>query len=273
MFEKVREVEEDVITRAIIRKATEDWINFAETDAIVVGAGPSGLTAAMYLAKAQLKTVVFEKMLAFGGGIGGGGMQFHKIVIQTPADRILKEVGCKLEQLEEGLFIADSAEVTAKLASKTIDAGAKIILGVTVDDLIYRDSPTKIIGVVVQWTSVIMSGIHVDPLGVKAKAIIDCTGHDAEVLSVASRKFPELHFSIKGEKSMWVSRAEQLTVENTREVCPGLFVAGMAVGAIDQAPRMGPIFGGMLLSGTKVAQLVMKKLLGDKIPKVLPLEF
>jgi len=162
--------------------------------------------------------------------------------------------------LEKGLFIVDTADMMAKLACGAIDAGAKIILGVTVDDLIYRDSPTRIVGVVVQWTSVIMAGIHVDPLAVKAKAVIDCTGHDAEVLAVASRKIPELGITIQGEKSMWSSRAEELTVKNTREICPGLFAAGMAVAAVDQAPRMGPIFGGMLLSGAKVAQLVIEKL-------------
>ena len=259
MAEKIREVEEEVITRAIIQKAMEDWINIAETDVVVVGAGPSGLTAARHLAKAGLKTVVFERKLSFGGGIGGGGMQLHKIVVQTPADKILKDVGCKLEPLEKGLFIVDTADMMAKLACGAIDAGAKIILGVTVDDLIYRDSPTRVVGVVVQWTSVIMAGIHVDPLAVKAKAVIDCTGHDAEVLAVASRKIPELGIIIQGEKSMWSSRAEELTVKNTREVCPGLFAAGMAVAAIDQAPRMGPIFGGMLLSGVKVAQLVIDK--------------
>lgn len=258
--EKIKEVEEEVITRAIVRKAMEDWINIAETDVIVVGAGPSGLTAAMYLAKVGLKTVVFERKLSFGGGIGGGGMQFHKLVVQTPADKILKEVGCKLEPLAEGLSIADTADMIAKLASKAIDTGAKIILGVTVDDLVYRESPTRIVGAVVQWTSVVMAGIHVDPLAVKAKVVIDCTGHDAEVLAVASRKIPELNIAIQGEKSMWVSRGEKLTVENTREICPGLFAAGMAVAAIDQTPRMGPIFGGMLLSGAKVAQLVIKKL-------------
>ncbi|MBS7621621.1 sulfide-dependent adenosine diphosphate thiazole synthase [Candidatus Bathyarchaeota archaeon] len=259
MAEKIREVEEEVITRAIIQKAMEDWINIAETDVVVVGAGPSGLTAARHLAKAGLKTVVFERKLSFGGGIGGGGMQLHKIVVQTPADKILRDVGCKLEPLEKGLFIVDTADMMAKLACGAIDAGAKIILGVTVDDLIYRDSPTRVVGVVVQWTSVIMAGIHVDPLAVKAKAVIDCTGHDAEVLAVASRKIPELGIAIQGEKSMWSSRAEELTVKNTREVCPGLFAAGMAVAAIDQAPRMGPIFGGMLLSGVKVAQLVIDK--------------
>jgi thiamine thiazole synthase len=269
---RVREVEEEKITQAIIQKTMEDWLNIAENDVTIVGAGPSGLTAAMYAARAGLKTVLFERRLSFGGGIGGGGMQFHKIIVESPADKILEDVNCRMEQLEDGLFVVDAAEMIANIASGAIDAGAKVILGVTVDDVIYRDNLPRIVGVVIQWSSVIMAGLHVDPLGIKAKAVIDCTGHDAEVLSVASKKIPELDITVTGEKSMWTSYAERLIVEGTREVCPGLFVAGMAVAAIDQNPRMGPIFGGMLLSGAKVAQLVANKLLGKTL-KITPIDF
>ncbi|MDY0378645.1 MAG: ribose 1,5-bisphosphate isomerase, partial [Desulfobacterales bacterium] len=65
---------------------------------------------------------------------------------------------------------------------------------------------------------------------------------------------------IEGEKSMWAERAESLTPENTREVFPGLYVAGMAANATFGEPRMGPIFGGMLLSGEKVARELIERL-------------
>jgi len=44
----------------------------------------------------------------------------------------------------------------------------------------------------------------------------------------------------------------------------------MAVATLHQTPRMGPIFGGMLLSGAKVAQLVATSLLGEKAGKITP---
>ncbi len=260
---QIKDVDEAVITRAILEKSLKFLSQHVESDVAIVGAGPAGLTAAKYLAEAGLKTVIFERRLSFGGGIGGGGMQLPIIVVQSPADEILREIGCNLEEFEEGVYTVNSSEMLAKLAYSAIKAGAQILLGVTVDDLIYRiekDGKARIVGVVIQWSSVIMSGIHVDPLAFKAKAVIDCTGHDAEILTIASRKIPELNLIIEGEKAMWATEAEKATVERTREVSPGLYVAGMAVATLHQTPRMGPIFGGMLLSGRKVANLIIKKL-------------
>lgn len=257
----LRSVDEAVITSSIIRKATEDLLNHVNSDVIVAGAGPSGLVAAKYLAEAGLKSLVFERKFSFGGGIGGGGMQFHKVVIQSPAEKISEEVGCKLEPIEKNIFIVDTSDLIAKLASGAINAGAKIILGITVEDLVYRSDPNpRIVGVVVQWSPIILSGLHVDPMAFKSKAVIDCTGHDAEVLTIASRKIPELNIQVTGEKSMWASSGENLVVENTKEICDGLYAAGLAVSALHKTPRMGPIFGGMLLSGKKIAELIIEKL-------------
>ncbi|PKG31247.1 MAG: ribose 1,5-bisphosphate isomerase, partial [Methanoregula sp.] len=49
-------------------------------------------------------------------------------------------------------------------------------------------------------------------------------------------------------------------LQHTKEVFPGLFVAGMSANAIAGESRMGPVFGGMLLSGEQAANLVLKSL-------------
>jgi sulfide-dependent adenosine diphosphate thiazole synthase len=59
---------------------------------------------------------------------------------------------------------------------------------------------------------------------------------------------------------MWANTAENFTLENTREVFPGLYITGMAANATFEGPRMGPIFGGMLLSGGKVAMELIARL-------------
>ena len=254
--------EEEDVTRAIMRAAVEDWMEIADSDVVIAGAGPSGLTASIYTAEAGLRTVVFERKLSFGGGIGGGGMLFHKVV-EEPAQEILSSIGCRLVEAGPGLWVADTAEVIAKLASRAVDAGAKLVLGVSIVDLIFRAEPVRVEGVVVQWSAVELSGLHVDPVGVRARAVVDCTGHDAELLALAASKIPGLGIKLEGFKSMWAHEGELGVVRATGRVCPGLYAAGMAVATLQGLPRMGPVFGGMLLSGKKVAEHVIRDLLGS----------
>ena len=58
---------------------------------------------------------------------------------------------------------------------------------------------------------------------------------------------------------MEAESGEQQVVENTKEAYPGLFVSGMAANQVFGGYRMGPIFGGMLLSGQKAANDMIKQ--------------
>jgi thiamine thiazole synthase len=66
---------------------------------------------------------------------------------------------------------------------------------------------------------------------------------------------------------MWAEIGEEKLTENTREVYPGLIVAGMAANAVCGAPRMGPIFGGMLLSGRRAAEVAASILQQMKVSR------
>ena len=255
-------IAESEITRAIVKYALRDLDEYSKVDVLIVGAGPSGMTAAYYLAKAGLKTLVLERRFSFGGGIGGAANHLPRIVVEYPASEILSEVGVRLYEYGDGLFVVDPAEMIAKLASRAIDAGAKFLLGVHVDDVVFRDNPPRVTGVAVIWSTVQMAGVHTDPIFLEAKAVVDATGHDAEVVAVASRKTPELGIKLYGEKSAYVDAAEDLVVKYTGKVVDSLYVTGMAVAAVHGLPRMGPIFGSMLLSGKRVAELIISDLKG-----------
>ncbi|MEJ5348886.1 MAG: sulfide-dependent adenosine diphosphate thiazole synthase [Desulfosoma sp.] len=251
-------LDERIITKAIIDRYFEKIKSILDLDVAIVGAGPSGLVAGYCLASAGRKVAVFERKLSVGGGMWGGGMLFNEIVVQEEARHVLEELGVSTRLYEEGYYTADAVETASTLTSRCLKAGAPIFNAVTVEDVVMR--PEGIVGLVINWTAVEMAGLHVDPLAIRARAVIDATGHDTEVVKVVQKKVPGKlktpSGAIEGEKSMWSDEAERLTIENTREVFPGLFVAGMAANATFGGPRMGPIFGGMLLSGKKVAELV-----------------
>ncbi|MEW6079003.1 MAG: sulfide-dependent adenosine diphosphate thiazole synthase [Thermodesulfobacteriota bacterium] len=256
------ELNEVTITRAIVDRFYEKLTANLELDVAIVGGGPSGLIAGYYLAGAGHKVAMYERKLSIGGGMWGGGMMFNEIVVQKSALHILDEVGIGYRNYQEDYYTADAVEAVATLTSRAVKAGMVIFNCITVEDVIMR--PGRVTGLVLNWSPVEMAGLHVDPLAIRAGYVVDATGHATEVVKVVCRKVPgTLNTAcggVEGEKSMWSERAESLTLENTREVYPGLYVAGMAANATFGGPRMGPIFGGMLLSGEKTALEISRRL-------------
>jgi len=249
-------IDEVKISRAIIESYQEKLLRALNVDVAIVGAGPSGMCCAYYLAKANKRVVIFERKLSVGGGMWGGGIMFNEIVFQEKAKEILDEFGIRAKRYSSGYYLADSIETVATICSKTIKAGASILNLISAEDVLVRDK--KICGLVLNWTAVEMAKLHVDPITMKSRFVVDATGHAAEVVHIVERKsgvrLKTKTGKIMGESSMWAEAAEEVIIKNSREVAAGLYVCGMAANATFGGPRMGPIFGGMLLSGRRIAE-------------------
>jgi len=116
------ELDEITISKAIVETFTKEFLDAMDIEVAIGGAGPAGMTAAYYLTKRGIKTVIFERSLRPGGGMPGGGMMFNTIVVQEEAREILDEFGIRTKEYEKGYYTADSVEASSALCLKAVQA-------------------------------------------------------------------------------------------------------------------------------------------------------
>src|SRR5574338_936890 len=255
IFADVREVE---ITRAIANEFHDVLINYADSDVIIIGAGPAGLTAGRELALMGFKTLIIEQNNYLGGGYWLGGYMMNPVTVRAPAQKIWDELGIPYKKAAEGLYITAGPHAVSKLIAATCDAGVKFLNLTKFDDLILKYG--RVSGLVVNWmpVSALPRNITcVDPVALEAKMVIDASGHDSvAVKRLVDRKLVEW----KGMDPMWIDDGENRVVYKTGELFPGLVISGMSVTENYGLARMGPTYGSMLLSGKKAAEVTAAKL-------------
>ena len=220
-FDGFSDVSETDVTRAIGNEWTDGFLDFTESEVIILGGGPSGLMAAKELAERGVKVMIVEKNNYLGGGFWLGGFLMNKVTVREPADAVLDELGVPYEESDtEGLHLADGPHACSALIAAACDAGAKVQNMTEFTDVVVRDG-RRVAGIVMNW-----SPVHalpreltcVDPVAVESDLVIDAS------CPVAS-----------------------MTRSDSTATTHGL-------------TRMGPTFGAMLLSGKRAAQVALDEL-------------
>jgi sulfide-dependent adenosine diphosphate thiazole synthase len=252
------EIGEKEITRTIVAMFGETIADYADSDVIIIGAGPSGLTAGRELAKLGVKTLIIEQNNYLGGGYWVGGYMMNPVTVRAPAQQIWDELGVPYRKVTEGLYATWGPHACSKLIAAACDAGVRFLQLSKFDDLVLKNG--RVSGVVINWMPVSALPRNVtcvDPIALESKIVIDASGHD----SVAVKRLMDRgYIKWKGMEPMWVNGGEDLVVERTGEVFPGLIISGMSVTETHGLARMGPTFGSMLLSGMKAAHVAVDKL-------------
>ncbi|KAG2730948.1 hypothetical protein G9P44_006097 [Scheffersomyces stipitis] len=289
---KFAPIRESTVSRAMTKRYFADLDKYTESDVVIVGAGSAGLSAAYVLAKNRpnLKIAIIEASVSPGGGCWLGGQLFSAMVLRKPAHLFLDELEIQYDDEGDYVVVKHAALFMSTLLSKVLQfPNVKLFNATAVEDLITRrDENTgelRIAGVVTNWTLVALNHDTqscMDPNTINCNIVLSTTGHDGPFGAFSAKRLEELGkapkditqgfrpqeraqpvaasadgFRLGGMRGLDMNKAEDAIVKGTREVVPGLVIAGMELAEVDGSNRMGPTFGAMALSGVKAAESVL----------------
>jgi len=258
-------VKESEVSREMTTRYMKDMYDFADSDVIIAGAGSAGLVAAYELSKhPNVRVALIEQSVAPGGGAWLGGQLFSSMIVRKPADKFLDELEIPYEEKENHVVIKHAALFTSTIMSKVLKApNVKLFNATAIEDLIIKKG--KVSGVVTNWTLVTLNhGTQscMDPNVMEGKVLISACGHDGPMGASGVKRLQNIGMveHVPGMGCLDMSAAEDAIVRGTKEIVPGMIVAGMEVAELEGAPRMGPTFGAMMISGQKAAHIALDSL-------------
>ncbi|KDN47179.1 putative Thiamin biosynthetic enzyme [Tilletiaria anomala UBC 951] len=261
-------IRESQTSRAMTTRYFTDMINAAVSDIVIIGAGSAGLSAAYRLGKSRpdLRITILESAVAPGGGCWLGGQLMSAMVVRKPADAFLREVGVPYEDEGDYVVVKHAALFTSTILSKILAMpNIKLFNATCAEDLIIKEDQQgvkRVTGLVTNWTLVSMHHMDqscMDPQTIEAPVVLSFCGHDGPFGAFSVKRLESAGLvKNKDMGPLNMSKSEDLIVNNTREIFPGIICGGMELSELDGHPRMGASFGGMLASGEKAAYEAMK---------------
>ncbi|KAK4509067.1 putative E3 ubiquitin-protein ligase [Mucor velutinosus] len=262
---KFAPIRESQVSREMVTRYMNDMLYYAESDVVIVGCGSANLSCAWELSKdPSLKIAIIEQSVSPGGGCWLGGQLFSAMVVRKPAQKFLDELDVPYDEKDTYVVVKHAALFTSTILSKLLmRPNVKLFNATAAEDLIVKNG--KVAGVVTNWTLVSLNHNTqscMDPNIVEAKVVVSGTGHDGPMGASGVKRLEAIGLieEKKGMLSLDMNAAEDDIVRYTREVVPGMVVTGMELAELDGAPRMGPTFGAMLISGQKAAYAVRASL-------------
>jgi thiamine thiazole synthase len=262
---KFAPIKESIVAREMTRRYMTDMVTHADTDVVIVGAGSAGLSCAYELSKnPNVKIAIIEQSVSPGGGAWLGGQLFSAMVVRKPAHHFLDELEIEYDEQDDYVVIKHAALFTSTIMSKLLARpNVKLFNAVAAEDLIVKSG--RVGGVVTNWALVSLNHDTqscMDPNVMESKVVVSSCGHDGPFGATGVKRLKSIGLidTVPGMKALDMNTAEDAIVRLTREVVPGMIVTGMEVAEIDGAPRMGPTFGAMMISGQKAAHLALRAL-------------
>ncbi|KAK2434561.1 thiamine thiazole synthase, chloroplastic [Trifolium repens] len=185
-------------------------------------------------------------------------------VVRKPAHHFLDELEIEYDEQDDYVVIKHAALFTSTIMSKLLARpNVKLFNAVAAEDLIVKNG--RVGGVVTNWALVSLNHDTqscMDPNVMESKVVVSSCGHDGPFGATGVKRLKSIGLidTVPGMKALDMNTAEDAIVRLTREVVPGMIVTGMEVAEIDGAPRMGPTFGAMMISGQKAAHLALRAL-------------
>ena len=144
IFKKVSEAQ---ITKAIATEFNSVFLDRVESDVIIIGAGPAGLTASRELSNMGFKVLVIEQNNYLGGGYWLGGYMMNPVTVREPAQKVWEELGVPYKKVGDGLYLTPGPHAVSKLIAGACDAGVKFLNLTKFDDLVLKNG--RVSGIVI----------------------------------------------------------------------------------------------------------------------------